>query len=145
MRLFTSLTTLFVFTLQAFLTVSRSRSPPRTNNLPVPTVESAPITRISLGPALLASRLVKLFLQALVHVLDADLERGILDAQFLFSLGAAVHVGLGSNLFTLARLADRDVGDLVAGEAVDDVDCGWSGRAGWGRGVGQSRGLLRKT
>jgi hypothetical protein len=77
---------------------------------------------LSLGPTLLASRLVKLFLQTLVHVLDADLQRHVLDAQFLFRLGPAVDVGLGPNLGALTGLADGDVGDLVAREVMDDVD-----------------------
>ena len=75
-----------------------------------------------LGPLVLGSRLVKLFLQALVHVLDADFQSLVLDTQDLGRLGSAVDVGSGSNLGPLSRRSDRDIGDLVTGEAVDDVD-----------------------
>jgi hypothetical protein len=76
-----------------------------------------------LGPLVLGSRLVKLFLQALVHVFDADFQSLVLDAQHLGRLGSAVNVGSGGDLGSLSRCTDGDVGDLVTGEAVDNVDC----------------------
>ena len=81
-----------------------------------------------LGPLVLGPRLVELFLQALVHVLDADFQRLVLDTQNLGRLGSAVDIGPSSDLGSLSGRTDGNVRDLVTGETVYDVDCQGVGR-----------------
>jgi hypothetical protein len=76
----------------------------------------------SLGPLILDPALIELFLQALVHVLDRDLQRLVLDPKDLLGLGTGMNVGLGRDLGSLTGSTNGDVGNLVARERVDDID-----------------------
>jgi hypothetical protein len=65
---------------------------------------------------------IKLFLQALVHVLQTNPQRRILDTQHLLCLFPTKHVRLGVDLLSGARGTTRDSVERFTGKGVDDVD-----------------------
>lgn len=65
---------------------------------------------------------IKLFLQTLIHILQTDSQRRILDPQHLLRLFPAKHVGLGVDLLSSARSSPRHFFERFTGKGVDDVD-----------------------
>lgn len=66
--------------------------------------------------------LVKLFLQRLVHILQAHPQRRIVKPQHLVRLFPAENIRLGVDLLARARLSTGDLLERRTGEVVNDVD-----------------------